>query len=231
VPDRGPDLSPIRTPSRKSVSRKSAKFTIVIASSAMAMAAVAVGTAAALPASPAARPAIAAAASQPAQAAAAPELRTLSFGTGGNASLGGSAQPYLQARSFQQAQSYQQAQGAVALTSSAVLSATLSSTSHGRLTPRQIARKLLRSFRWSWRQFKYLNWLWDRESSWNVYAANPYSGAYGIPQALPGSKMASAGSNWRTSARTQIRWGLGYIRAVYGSPRRAWDHELAVGWY
>jgi hypothetical protein len=217
-------LSPIRTPSskavsresvsRKSVSRKSAKFTIVIASSAMAMAAVAVGTAAASSASPAAPPAIAAVATQAAQAAAAPAVQTLSFGTGSNVSLDGSAQPYLQA------------QNAEALTSTAVQATTTK-----RLTPRQIARKLLRSYHWSWRQFKYLNWLWDRESSWNVYAANPYSGAYGIPQALPGSKMASAGSNWRTSARTQIRWGLGYIRAVYGSPRRAWDHELAVGWY
>jgi hypothetical protein len=205
-------LSPIRTPSRKSVSRKSAKFTIVIASSAMALAAVTVGTAAASSASPAARPAIAAVASQPAQAAAAPAVQTLNFGTGGNASLDGSAQPYLQA------------QRAGALTSAAVQATTT------RLTPRQIARKLLRSYHWSWRQFKYLNWLWDRESSWNVYAANP-SGAYGIPQALPGSKMASAGPNWRTSARTQIRWGLGYIRAVYRSPLRAWDHELAVGWY
>ncbi len=90
---------------------------------------------------------------------------------------------------------------------------------------------MLGSFHWSWRQFKYLDWLWDRESSWNVYATNPFSGAYGIPQAMPGSKMASAGANWRTSAATQIRWGLGYIRDVYGSPRAAWDHELSAGWY
>jgi hypothetical protein len=186
----------------------------------MAMAAVAAGTAAASSASPAAGPAEAAVASQPAQAAAAPAVQTLSFGTGGNAFLDGSAQPYLQALP------YLQEQRAVALTSAAV-----QATTSARLTPRQIARKLLRSYRWSWRQFKYLNWLWDRESGWNVHANNPFSGAYGIPQALPGSKMASAGPNWRTSARTQIRWGLGYIRNVYRSPRRAWNHELAVGWY
>lgn len=96
---------------------------------------------------------------------------------------------------------------------------------------RAIARAMLASFGWQRRQFKYLNRLWDAESSWNVLAQNPHSGAYGIPQAEPGSKMASAGPNWRTSARTQIRWGLGYIRATYGSPRRAWDHELATGWY
>jgi hypothetical protein len=99
------------------------------------------------------------------------------------------------------------------------------------LTPRQIARQMLPSFGWSQRQFPYLNWLWNRESSWNKYAENPYSGAYGIPQALPGAKMASAGPNWRSNARTQIRWGLRYIRAIYGSPRRAWAHEVADGWY
>jgi hypothetical protein len=103
--------------------------------------------------------------------------------------------------------------------------------SRAALTPRQIARRLLHHFHWSRRQFRYLNPLWDRESSWNVFASNPYSGAYGIPQAVPGSKMASAGSHWRTSARTQIRWGLRYIKDQYGSPRAAWDHELATGWY
>lgn len=96
---------------------------------------------------------------------------------------------------------------------------------------RDIARRMLRSFGWSRRQFKYLNWLWDRESGWTVHAENPSSGAYGIPQAVPGSKMASAGPNWRTSAKTQIRWGLGYIRATYDSPRRAWEHEAFAGWY
>jgi hypothetical protein len=96
---------------------------------------------------------------------------------------------------------------------------------------RSIARAMLRSFDWTKRQFKYLNELWDRESGWRVFAENPYSGAYGIPQALPPVKMAADGSNWRTSARTQIRWGLGYIKDTYGSPRRAWNHELASGWY
>jgi len=98
---------------------------------------------------------------------------------------------------------------------------------------REIAWKMM-SHRFGWRpkyQFRYVNWLWDRESSWNVYASNPYSGAYGIPQAVPGSKMASAGPHWRTSARTQIRWGLRYIRSRYGKPSRAWAHERAYGWY
>jgi len=91
---------------------------------------------------------------------------------------------------------------------------------------------MLRRFHWSSaRQFPYLNKLWKRESGWNVHALNPYSGAAGIPQAVPGSKMASAGPDWWSNAWTQIRWGLRYIRARYGSPRNAWYHEISVGWY
>jgi hypothetical protein len=98
-------------------------------------------------------------------------------------------------------------------------------------TPQQIAMAMLGSFGWSSGQFGCLNSLWAQESNWNVYAQNPYSGAYGIPQALPGSKMASAGADWQTSAVTQIRWGLGYIRSVYGTPCGAWSHETGYGWY
>jgi hypothetical protein len=72
--------------------------------------------------------------------------------------------------------------------------------------------------------------LWQQESGWNVTAENP-SGAYGIPQALPGSKMASAGPDWETNATTQIKWGLGYIKDIYGTPCGAWDHEEADGYY
>ncbi|HUN36530.1 MAG TPA: hypothetical protein VMU95_31430 [Trebonia sp.] len=72
--------------------------------------------------------------------------------------------------------------------------------------------------------------LWNRESGWVYDAENP-SGAYGIPQSLPGSKMASAGADWATDPTTQIKWGLGYITDVYGTPCDAWDHETADGWY
>jgi hypothetical protein len=72
--------------------------------------------------------------------------------------------------------------------------------------------------------------LWAQESGFDVTAENA-SGAYGIPQALPGSKMASAGPNWETSATTQIDWGLGYIKSVYGSPYEAELHEQTYGWY
>jgi hypothetical protein len=76
-------------------------------------------------------------------------------------------------------------------------------------------------------QFSCLVALWDRESGWNVYASNP-SGAYGIPQALPGSKM---GPGWQTSAQVQINWGLGYISGRYGTPCGAWAHSQSSGWY
>jgi hypothetical protein len=95
----------------------------------------------------------------------------------------------------------------------------------------QIALGMLGSYGWSSSQFSCLISLWNQESGWNVDATNPASGAYGIPQALPGSKMASAGPGWQTDAATQIRWGLGYIRSTYGSPCGAWDHEEADGWY
>jgi hypothetical protein len=73
--------------------------------------------------------------------------------------------------------------------------------------------------------------LWQRESGWNVYAENGASGAYGIPQSLPGDKMASAGADWQTDAATQISWGLGYIKSVYGTPCAAWANEEAYGYY
>ena len=73
--------------------------------------------------------------------------------------------------------------------------------------------------------------LWTKESNWTVNADNPTSSAYGIPQALPGSKMASAGADWATNPATQIRWGLGYIQDRYGSPCSAWAHSQANNWY
>jgi hypothetical protein len=95
----------------------------------------------------------------------------------------------------------------------------------------QIASAMLSSFGWGRDQFSCLDALWSHESGWSTTAANPNTGAYGIPQALPGSKMASAGADWQTDAATQIRWGLGYIRGLYGSPCGAWSHEQATGWY
>jgi hypothetical protein len=98
-------------------------------------------------------------------------------------------------------------------------------------SPQQIAEAMLGSFGWSSSQFSCLDPLWAHESGWSVSAYNAGSGAFGIPQALPGSKMASAGPDWQTDAATQIKWGLEYIKGIYGSPRGAWGHEEATGWY
>ncbi len=96
-------------------------------------------------------------------------------------------------------------------------------------SPRAIARDQLAARGWS-DQFGCLDNLWTRESGWRTTAANS-SGAYGIPQALPGSKMASAGADWRTNPATQIRWGLGYISSRYGDPCGAWASFQSKGWY
>jgi hypothetical protein len=80
-------------------------------------------------------------------------------------------------------------------------------------------------------QWQYLDALWQRESGWNHLAENASSGAYGIPQSLPGSKMADVAPDWRTNPETQITWGLAYIAARYRNPQGAWEHSQRVGWY
>ena len=98
-------------------------------------------------------------------------------------------------------------------------------------TAQSIAYNLMASFGFSpSTYFGCLLDIWNRESGW-VYDAENASGAYGIPQALPGSKMASAGADWQTDPATQIKWGLGYIKAIYGNPCSAWAFEEANGYY
>ena len=97
-------------------------------------------------------------------------------------------------------------------------------------TAQSIAYDMVKARGWSDSEFSCLVALWKRESGWRVNAYNS-SGAYGIPQALPGSKMASAGADWATNPATQIRWGLGYVSARYGTPCGAWGHSNATGWY
>ncbi|NYD42938.1 lytic transglycosylase domain-containing protein [Nocardioides panaciterrulae] len=97
--------------------------------------------------------------------------------------------------------------------------------------PRDIAKALMPQFGFSSDQYGCLDQLWTGESGWRVDADNPTSSAYGIPQALPGSKMASAGPDWATNAATQIKWGLGYIRDSYGSPCGAMAFKNGHGWY
>ena len=98
--------------------------------------------------------------------------------------------------------------------------------------PRSAARTLASARHgWGAGEFSCLEALWQKESGWDYRAANPSSGAYGIPQALPGSKMATKGGDWRTNPLTQIAWGLDYIEGSYGSPCGAWSHSQSSGWY
>ena len=93
------------------------------------------------------------------------------------------------------------------------------------------ARSMMGAYGWGDSEFSCLVSLWNRESGWNYQSQNASSGAYGIPQALPGSKMASEGTDWATNPATQIKWGLGYIQGRYGSPCSAWSHSESTGWY
>jgi hypothetical protein len=97
--------------------------------------------------------------------------------------------------------------------------------------PKTLARALMPLYGLATSEFSCVDNIWEHESHWNVHADNPYSSAYGIPQALPGSKMSSAGPDWQNSAETQIRWGLNYIAERYGTACAAWSFKQAHGWY
>jgi hypothetical protein len=98
-------------------------------------------------------------------------------------------------------------------------------------TAKAIGYQMVMERGWGADQYDCLALLWDRESRWNTYAENPESGAYGIPQSLPGDKMASVSDDWRTNPVTQITWGLRYIEGRYGSPCGAWAHSEEMNWY
>ena len=120
-------------------------------------------------------------------------------------------------------------------TDSSASASTSTSTVAAAVVPageaQQIASGMMSSYGWDQSQFACLVPLWNAESGWSVTAANSSSGAYGIPQALPGSKMASAGADWQTSASTQIKWGLSYIAGRYSTPCGAWAAFQSKGWY
>jgi uncharacterized protein YabE (DUF348 family) len=102
----------------------------------------------------------------------------------------------------------------------------------GPAAARAISRPMAKAHGWSGAQYHCLLVLWFHESSWRVDATNPGSGAYGIPQALPAYRLASAGPDWRTNPVTQIRWGLNYIASRYGTPCNAWyEWQAHGGWY
>jgi transglycosylase-like protein with SLT domain len=98
--------------------------------------------------------------------------------------------------------------------------------------PKEIARQILKNkYGYGSSQFSCFNNIIMRESMWDIHATNPSSGAYGIPQALPASKMASVASDWRTNPATQIIWGIEYMKDRYGSPCAAWGFKSSHGWY
>ncbi|WP_285732474.1 lytic transglycosylase domain-containing protein [Nocardiopsis sp. ATB16-24] len=99
-------------------------------------------------------------------------------------------------------------------------------------SPKQIALQMVQDQGWGASQFHdCLEPLWEKESNWNHTAQNPSSGAYGIPQSLPGNKMATHGDDWQTNPATQIAWGIDYIKGRYGDPCGAWAHSQANNWY
>jgi hypothetical protein len=160
-------------------------------------------------------------------------LATLARQAAAKAAAAKKAQAVLAAKQAAARQAAQQAAAKQAAQSSShssqqTASATVPAPSGSAQT---IAKEMLASFGWPASQFSCLEPLWAHESGWSVTASNPSTGAYGIPQALPGSRMASAGPDWQTNAATQIKWGLGYIKDTYGSPCAAESHEQADGWY
>lgn len=98
-------------------------------------------------------------------------------------------------------------------------------------TSKEYALRQILDMGWDSDQYSCIVTLWERESNWRVNAMNKKSGAYGIPQSLPGTKMASEGADWLTNPETQIRWGLKYIKGRFGSPCGALAHSNKFGWY
>ena len=111
------------------------------------------------------------------------------------------------------------------------VSRNLSASSASAAEAQAYARERCTAYGWSENDYYNLVALWNKESHWNMYAQNSSSGTYGIPQALPGSKMASAGSDYLTNYKTQVNWGLSYIKGRYGNPTVALYHSQATGWY
>ncbi|MET0303821.1 MAG: phospholipase [Microbacteriaceae bacterium] len=127
------------------------------------------------------------------------------------------------------AEAQRQAEAEAAAAAAAAEALAQANTPEGaQATARQMAAE---RYGWGEGEFSCLVSLWNKESSWNYQAYNASSGATGIPQALPGSKMAASGADWQTNAATQVSWGLDYIARAYGAPCSAWGHSQATNWY
>jgi hypothetical protein len=114
-----------------------------------------------------------------------------------------------------------------AATAGMALAAAPAQASEGTSSAQAIAHRMIPDAA----QYNAFNNIVSHESGWNPSATNASSGAYGLVQALPASKMASAGSDWKTNPATQIKWGLDYMNSRYGSPVQAWNFWQANGWY
>jgi hypothetical protein len=132
------------------------------------------------------------------------------------------------AKAQQAAEAAKAAAEAKARAAEAARQAAASTPEAAKATAAQLASS---QYGWGTDQFSCLNSLWTKESGWNVHAVNPNGGATGIPQALPGSKMATIAPDWQTNATTQITWGLQYIKSSYGTPCAAWGHSQATNYY
>ena len=137
------------------------------------------------------------------------------------------------AAAAQAAQAAKEAKAAQAAAAAAAPQAASSSSGDNSPAGARATASAMASSQYGWGsgEFSCLSQLWEKESGWNYKSYNSSSGATGIPQALPGSKMASAGSDWASNAATQISWGLGYIKSAYGTPCSAWAHSESFGYY
>lgn len=115
---------------------------------------------------------------------------------------------------------------AVLLGAAGAVMGTTSTASAATATPQQIAKQMMPAA-----EFQCFSKIVEHESNWDHTASNPSSGAYGLVQALPGGKMASAGADWKTNPKTQIKWGLEYMNERYGSPCGAWNFWQTNHWY
>ncbi|WP_245797834.1 lytic transglycosylase domain-containing protein [Mangrovactinospora gilvigrisea] len=131
-----------------------------------------------------------------------------------------------QAASNAAAAKARQAAAAKATAAADASSSSSDAAAYSGMSPQAIAQKIVPAGQWD-----AFNAIITKESGWDVSATNPSTGAYGLAQALPGSKMASAGSDWKTNPATQIKWALTYMNERYGSPQAAWTHEQSNGWY
>ena len=138
-----------------------------------------------------------------------------------------------QADQISQAASELQAAAQKKTQTTATSMTSVSSTPVGSATdPREIARQMMLSmYGWGDSEFGCFDNIIMHESKWSITGTNPTSGAYGIPQALPGSKMATAGADWKTNPATQITWALGYVQGRYSTACGAWSFKSAHGWY